>query len=79
MNTLGSLMLFGGLFIVIFLMVRLMMKNRDIRNNLKKTALSAEEKHAMLKTKTLANDFGQKLKWTVDIDDGKNDKSSGGS
>jgi hypothetical protein len=79
MSYFGTMLLFGGILIIIFVMVRLMMKNRDISAKYKKEALSIEEKRAMMKAKTEANDFGQKLKWSVEIDDGKKDRPSGGA
>ena len=79
MSSFGTMMLFGGILIIIFVMVRLMGKNRAIGAKYKKEAASIEEKRAVMKAKTQANDFGQKLKWAVDIDDGKKDRPSGGA
>ena len=73
------LLMFGGLLILIFVMVRLMAKNKDASAKLKKDAESFEDKRAIMKTKMQANDFGQRIKWAVDIDDGKKDRPSGGS
>ena len=73
-----AMLLFGGLIIILFVMVRLMAKNRDVSAKQKKDLKSIEEMRALMKVKTQANDFGQKIKWSVDIDDGKKDRPSGG-
>gem|GEM_PF-4776163 len=72
-------LLFGGLFILIFVMIRLMFRNNNIRRTQKKDVKSIEEKLVELRMKTEANDFGQKLKWAVDTDNGKENRPSGGA
>lgn len=68
-------LLFGGLLILILVMLRLMAKNRMSGEAVKKD-IKIRERAAF---RVEPNDYGQKIKWAVDIDDGKNGRSSGGS
>lgn len=67
-------LLFLGIFILILIMVRLMYKNRRTNEMLKKTTKKIEERKIVD-----GRDFGQKIKWAVDIDDGKQDRPAGGT
>ncbi len=67
-------LIFFGILVLIVVMVRLMYKNRRTNEMLKKTTKKLEDR-AIVDGK----DFGQKIKWAVDIDNGKHDRSAGGT
>jgi hypothetical protein len=79
MEFLKPYLMLGGIFIIIFVMIRLMGKNREIGRKYRTDVKSIEEKRVRLRMQTEANDFGQKLKWAVDTEDGKERRPSGGT